>query len=179
MADFDLQPHLVGEYLELRPLAEGDFDALYAAASDPLVWEQHPASDRYQEPVFREFFRDAMESKGALIAIDRATGEVVGSSRYWGLDLEADEIEIGWTFLARSHWGGFYNAEMKRLMIEHAFRFVGSVILMIAPTNARSQKAAEKVGGVFEGSRFKEGYGDYFVYRIREVPKLPERATPK
>src|SRR5579864_9384394 len=103
---FDLQPRLKGNLLELRPLVAADFDALYAVASDPLIWEQHPERERYKEDVFKEFFRGAMESGGALIAADVKDGRVIGSSRYHAYDPGNDEIEIGWTFLARSHWGG-------------------------------------------------------------------------
>src|SRR5262245_13739814 len=105
---FDLQPVLKGELLELRPLRPEDFQVLFAVASDPLIWEQHPAKDRYKEEVFKEFFREALESGGAFIAIDSKDGQVIGSSRFHGYNEEKSEIEIGWTFLARSHWGGLY-----------------------------------------------------------------------
>src|SRR5260221_10122109 len=124
----ELQPHLAGNLIEVRPLRPDDWESLFAVASDPLIWEQHPASDRYQEEVFREFFREALASGGALIVIDRTTQEIIGSSRYFGYDPERSEIEIGWTFLARSHWGGKYNAKLKSLMLNHAFSFAESVI---------------------------------------------------
>src|SRR5258706_5135492 len=145
---FELQPHLVGDLLELRPLKPDDWNSLFAVASDPLIWEQHPASDRYQEELFREFFREALESGGALVVIDRKTQEIIGSSRYFGLDALESEIEIGWTFLARSYWGGEYNGELKRLMLDHAFRFVESVIFKIGAANFRSRRAVEKIGAV-------------------------------
>ena len=154
---FDLQPVLQGEILELRPLRPEDFHDLYAVASDPLIWEQHPVKDRYKEEVFKEFFREALESGGALIAIDSKDGQVIGSSRFHGYDEEKSEIEIGWTFLARSHWGGVYNREMKQLMLRHAFRFVNSVIFLVGPQNLRSQRAMEKIGGVRVGSRLDSG----------------------
>ena len=148
MTDFDLQPTLRGERLLLRPLAAEDFDALYAAASDPLIWEQHPDRKRHEPEAFRVFFEEAMASGGALIAIDVATDRVVGSSRYHGPDVARSEVEIGWSFLRRSHCGGAYNGEMKRLMAEHAFRHVKSVVLFISPGNQRSQRAAEKIGAI-------------------------------
>ncbi|MDL2718963.1 MAG: GNAT family N-acetyltransferase [Acidobacteriota bacterium] len=163
---FDLQPVLQGELLSLRPLRLEDFDALYAVASDPLIWEQHPASDRYTEAVFKEFFREAMESGGALIVTDAGDGRVIGSSRFHGYDGEKGEIEIGWTFLARSHWGGVYNAEMKRLMLRHAFRFVNSVAFLVGSQNLRSQRAMEKIGGLRAGSRRDAAGRESFVYRI-------------
>jgi RimJ/RimL family protein N-acetyltransferase len=150
---FDLQPVLTGKLLELRPLREEDFAVLYAVASDPLIWEQHPQPDRYTEPTFREFFRGALESGGAFLAIDRKDGSVIGSSRFHGYDEEKGEIEIGWTFLARSHWGGTYNREMKSLMLDHAFRFVNRVIFRVGRNNLRSQKAMQKIGGVSLGLR--------------------------
>jgi N-acetyltransferase len=163
---FDLQPTLEGEILLLRPLRPADWDALYGVASDPLIWEQHPSSDRYKEEVFRVFFREALESGGALIAIDRKDGRVIGSSRFTGYRAEAGEIEVGWTFLARTHWGGIYNGEMKRLMLEHAFKFVRSVVFLIGPTNLRSQKAVEKIGAARDGSRLNERGEESFVYRL-------------
>jgi RimJ/RimL family protein N-acetyltransferase len=163
---FDLQPSLKGELLELRPLRAEDYQALYAVAADPLIWEQHPIKDRYKEDVFKDFFRGALESGGALVAIDSKDGRVIGSSRFHGYDEEKSEVEIGWTFLARSHWGGAYNGEMKRLMLRHAFRFVSSVIFLIGPQNLRSQRAVEKIGAARVGSRPDATGRDSFVYRI-------------
>ena len=163
---FHRQPVLKGELLELRPLRAEDFDALYAVAADPLIWEQHPNKDRYKDEVFREFFHEALESGGALIAIDSKDGQVIGSSRFHGYDEEKSEIEIGWTFLARSHWGGVYNREMKQLMLGHAFRFVNSVIFVVGSQNLRSQRAVEKIGGVRVGSMTDSGGRDNVVFRI-------------
>jgi RimJ/RimL family protein N-acetyltransferase len=163
---FDFQPTLRGELIELRPLRAEDFTELYATASDPLIWEQHPASDRYREDVFKEFFREALESGGALVAVDRATGGVIGSSRFLAYAEEQSEVEIGYTFLARTHWGGRYNGEMKRLMLDHAFRFVRSVVFLVGPQNYRSQRAVEKIGGVRDGSRPNAVGRESFLYRI-------------
>ena len=163
---FDLQPILKGELLRLRPLRPEDFHDLYAVASDPLIWEQHPSKDRYKEEVFKGFFREALESGGALIALDSKDGQVIGSSRFHGYHKEKSEIEIGWTFLARSYWGGIYNREMKQLMLRHAFQFVRSVIFLVGPQNLRSQRAMERIGGVRVGSR-PDGRGrDSFVFQI-------------
>jgi RimJ/RimL family protein N-acetyltransferase len=141
------QPHLIGELIELRPATTDDFDPLFSVASDPLIWEVHPAHDRWQEPVFRRFFTDGLASGGMLVAIDRASGAVIGSSRYDFGRAELDEVEIGWTFLARSHWGGRYNGEMKRLMLDHAFTGVSRAMFMIGEANVRSRRAIEKIGG--------------------------------
>ncbi len=163
---FDLQPVLEGELLKLRPLQASDFDALFAVAADPLIWEQHPAPDRYKDEQFRIFFGESLDSAGALIAIDRRDGRIIGSSRFHGYDRERSEIEIGWTFLARSHWGGRYNGEMKQLMLLHAFRFVDCVVFLVGPQNLRSQRAVEKIGGVRAGSRSDAGGRASIVYEI-------------
>ena len=163
---FDLQPTLVGELVELRPLRWDDFEALFAVASDPLIWEQHPNHDRWQREVLEEFFRGAMESGGAFVAIDRKSGRVIGSSRYLGYDEANSEIEIGFTFLARSHWGGVYNGEMKRLMLDHAFRFVDHVVFLIGQNNIRSQKAVLKIGAVPDLPRTNAAGIERAVFRI-------------
>jgi RimJ/RimL family protein N-acetyltransferase len=120
---------------------------MFAAASDPLIWELHPAHDRYKEPVFRQFFDSAMDGGSAFAFVERATNAIIGSSRYYGHNPERSEIEIGWTFLVRKYWGGAANREVKRLMLSHAFTFVDTVIFWVGETNARSRRAMEKIGG--------------------------------
>ena len=144
--DFDLQPTLQGDLVVLRPLRLDDFPALFAAASDPLIWEQHPESDRYKKEVFQRFFDGAIQSGGAFAALDRRSGRVIGSSRYCNLKPEESEVEIGWTFLERACWGGAYNREMKSLMLAHAFRFVARVVFVVGEHNLRSQQALRKIG---------------------------------
>src|SRR5262249_28522783 len=163
---FDLQPTLKGELLELRPLRAEDFDALFAVASDPLIWEQHPERDRYTVDRFRVFFWEAKESRGALIALDAKEGHVIGSSRFFGYDERSSEIEIGWTFLARRYWGGAHNREMKRLMLEHAFRFVDHVVFLVGSENHRSQRALEKIGAALVGIRRDNKGQDRLVFQI-------------
>jgi N-acetyltransferase len=163
---FELQPVLIGELVELRPLREENFPTLFAVASDPLIWEQHPQPDRYTEPVFRQFFRGGMESGGAFIVVDREDGRVIGSSRFAEYDETKSEIEIGWTFLARSHWGGRHNREMKRLMLAHAFRFVRRVIFRVGPLNRRSQRALENIGATYLGLEADERRGHNALFEI-------------
>lgn len=146
-ASFELQPTLQGDLLELRPLQREDFEALFAAASDPLIWEQHPESDRYEREVFQRYFDSALESKGALAIIERKSGRMIGSSRYCNLNPAENEVEIGWTFMERAFWGGLYNRELKRLMLGHAFHFVDRVVFVVGENNLRSRKAMEKIGG--------------------------------
>ena len=163
---FDYQPILKGDLVELRPLRSEDYDDLYAIAADPLIWEQHPVTNRHEEGSFQAFFREALASGGTLIAIDAKTQRVIGSSRFHGYNKERSEVEIGWTFLARSHWGGIYNGEMKQLMLQHAFRFVNRVVFLVGLKNLRSQRAVEKIGGVRVGSRPDGGGRNSYAYQV-------------
>jgi RimJ/RimL family protein N-acetyltransferase len=149
--EFDLQPAITGTLIAIRPLAAEDFDALFAAASDPLIWEHHPESDRYEKTVFQRFFDGAIESGGAFAVIELRSGRIIGSSRYWNLKPSESEVEIGWTFLERAFWGGRYNAELKSLMLDHAFRFVERVVFVVGETNLRSQRALQKIGAELVG----------------------------
>jgi len=142
----ELQPTLSNDLVLLRPLKDSDYDALYAVAKDPKIWEQHPKFDRYKKDVFQEFFQKGMETKVALVIIDKERETIIGSSRFNQIPTADNAIEIGWTFLARDYWGGKYNASCKKLMIEHAFNFVEHVMLYIDVKNYRSQKAAQKIG---------------------------------
>jgi len=163
---FEYQPVLKGELVELRPLRSEDYDALYAVASDPLIWEQHPVKNRHDWRSFLTFFRESLASGGALAVRDAKTQRVIGASRFHGWAEQRSEVEIGWTFLARSHWGGTYNREVKELMLEHAFKFVNRVVFLVGVENVRSQRAVEKIGGVRVGRRPDAGGQDSYVYEI-------------
>ena len=132
-----------------------------------MIWEQHPDSDRYKLDVFRKFFDEALQSGGALVVTDRKNDRVIGSSRFHGYDPVRSEIEIGWTFLARSHWGGAHNRELKRLMLAHAFKFVDNVIFFVGANNLRSQRAVEKIGGTRIGTKLDPHGRESFIFRIR------------
>jgi RimJ/RimL family protein N-acetyltransferase len=151
----DRQPVLEGERLLLRPLRPDDWEALFAVASDPELWALHPARDRWQEPVFREFFEDALARGGALAIVDKSTGAVIGSSRFQEYDpANGGSVEIGWSFLAWGFWGRGYNAEFKRLMLDHAFQSVSRVIFRVGVDNVISRKAMSNIGGKLTGDTF-------------------------
>jgi N-acetyltransferase len=157
------QPTLEGELVVVRPLLAEDFDQLYAVAADPLLWEQHPERERWREDAFRAYFDDHLASGGALAVVDRARDALIGVSRYDNDDPEASEVEIGWTFLARPYWGGAYNADLKRVMLGHAFQSVETVVFLVGARNLRSRRAVEKLGAVESGER--RGMVLYAVHR--------------
>lgn len=150
----DRQPSLSGTLIDLRPLAPADWEGLFAVAGDKELWALHPVNTRWQEPVFRAMFDDALAHGGALVAVERASGRIIGSSQYRGYSpADGGSVEVGWSFIARSHWGGEHNREMKRLMLAHAFRFVDRVTFRIGESNLRSRRAMEKIGGVLTEAR--------------------------
>lgn len=159
----NLQPVLKNELVTASPLQQSDFDALYAAASDPLIWEQHPNKNRWQPDAFANYFKGAMESRGAFLVTDTQTGEVIGSSRFVN-DIEQGILSIGYTFFKRSHWGTGHNAALKRLMLDHAFSYVDTVYFYIGAVNKRSQIAITRMGA----QKVREEETAYYG----EAPKL-------
>jgi N-acetyltransferase len=154
------QPLIGNERVRLRPLRVADFESLYAVAADPLVWEQHPNRDRYRRDVFEKWFEGALQSGGAALVFDAATDELIGSSRFYDHDPAARTVLIGYTFLARSHWGGGYNPALKALMLGYAFRFVDRVLFHVGERNRRSRIAMERLGAVLRGSLPVTYYGE-------------------
>lgn len=160
----DIQSILENEQVKLYPLQEADFEELYRVASDPLVWEQHPNKDRWKEEVFRVFFDGAIQSKGAFKIVDKTTGAIAGSTRFYDYDEQENSILIGYTFYARTYWGKGFNRSVKALMLDYIFRFVSRVYFHIGAGNTRSQIAIGHVGA----RKIAEQEIAYF----REAPKL-------
>ncbi|WP_379964837.1 GNAT family N-acetyltransferase [Epilithonimonas sp. UC225_85] len=142
----NIQPTLENENVKLVPLQENDFEQLFAVASDPLVWEQHPNKDRYKREVFENFFQGAMESRGAFKIIEKNTGEVAGSTRFYDYNVDDNSIFIGYTFYGTKFWGSKLNPQVKKLMLDYIFQFVDKVNFHVGKDNIRSQKAMQKLG---------------------------------
>ena len=169
----DWQPTLTGELVLLRPTRAEDRKEMFTAASDPQIWAGHPDKDRCTEAGFSNYFDAALASGGALTILDKTVGRIIGCSRYHSYDPAQRRIEIGFTFLVRDCWGGSYNGEVKRLMLEHAFRFVDTVQFAIADVNLRSRKAIEKIGAVLTDAaedRMTAGkLISYCIYELRRT----------
>lgn len=170
--NFSVQPVLENEEFQLIPLQQGDFESLYEVASDPKVWEQHPNKDRYKREVFQNFFTGAIESKGAFKIMEKATGDVLGSSRYYDFDKEDNHIFIGYTFYGTKSWGKGINPQVKKLMLDYIFQFVDKVHFHIGKENFRSQTALERLGGQKIAEEkvayFAEPSRTNFVYEIKK-----------
>jgi RimJ/RimL family protein N-acetyltransferase len=162
---FDFQPTLTGPTINLRGTTSDDRAELFAVASDPAIWELHPSRDRWQEPVFEEFFQDGLASGGMLTVRESSTGAVIGSSRFSTGFVQEGEVEIGWTFLSRTHWGGATNREMKHLMLTHAFASFPTVVFWVGRDNIRSRRAVEKIGGSLL-DRAREDRASHVAYAL-------------
>lgn len=170
--DFSVQPILQDEEYQLIPLQQGDFADLYEVASDPEIWKQHPSKDRYQKDVFRNFFKGAMESKGAFKIIEKTSGNLLGSTRFYDYDEEGDSIFIGYTFYGTQSWGKGINPKIKKLMLDYIFRFVSRVYFHVGKDNIRSQKAMERLGAHAVDEREVAYFGEpsriNIVYEIKK-----------
>ena len=157
----NLQPtDLKNNLVWLEPLKQGHFEELYLVASDPLIWEQHPNPDRYKLDAFTNYFKGAMESGGAFIIRDASSGIALGSSRYCAYDAAMKEVQIGYTFFARSCWGKSINKEVKTLMLNHAFNYLDKVAFYVGANNIRSQKAMERICGIKVRDELVAYFGD-------------------
>ena len=157
--------------VELVPLTANDFEVLFQAASDPLIWEQHPMNDRYKREVFQLFFDEAVSSMTAFLIRDKASKEIIGSTRYYDYKDENSSIAIGYTFLSRKYWGGRYNKAVKKLLLDYAFNFIDNVYFHIGPDNIRSQLATIKIGARKIGEVNFDHYGPNSLHYEYLLPK--------
>jgi N-acetyltransferase len=170
--NFSIQPILENEHYQLIPLHQGDFESLYEVASDPEVWQQHPSRDRYQREVFENFFRGAIESGGAFKIVEKATGDVLGSTRFYDFDEDRNTIFIGYTFYGAKSWGKKINPQIKKLMLDYIFQFVDAVYFHVGKDNMRSRTAMERLGaenlGEHEVAYFGEPSRTNILYQIKK-----------
>ncbi|MEP7257806.1 MAG: GNAT family N-acetyltransferase [Flavitalea sp.] len=168
--NINIQPILENEKVILYPLQEMDFDDLYNVASDPEIWEQHPNKDRWRKDIFSIFFEGAIQSKGAFKIIDKATGNIAGSCRYYNFNDKESSISIGYTFYAKSYWGAGFNPLVKALMLDYIFQFVSKVYFHIGANNFRSQVAIVRIGAEKIAETVIAYYGEpeqlNFIYEV-------------
>ena len=169
---FQLQPTLQNDQVILYPLKEDDFEALYGAASDPKVWEQHPNKDRWRREVFQNFFDGAIQSGGAFKIVDKASNRVIGSTRIYDYNGETNTILIGYTFYAHEYWGKGINPAVKKMMLDYLFHYVDEVHFHIGAQNLRSQIAIERIGAKKIGEQEVAYFGEEpklnYIYAIRK-----------
>jgi len=170
-----LPTSLENELLLLRPLSLIDYEALWEAASDPFIWEQHPCN-RHEKDEFDAFFDESFHSKGALVVFDKSDLRLIGSSRFKTFPEFPSVVEIGWTFLSRPYWGGWYNRSLKMLMLEYAFGLFDTVVFFVDAGNKRSQRAVEKIGAnqvhSFQNNALPRPKANTLLFEIRKTQWL-------
>lgn len=168
--NLNIQSILENERVILYPLQEKDFEVLYAVASDPKIWEQHPNKDRWKKDVFHTLFDGAIQSKGAFKIVDKTTGNVIGSTRFYDYNKMENSIFIGYTFYATSCWGKGINHLVKVTMLNYVFQFVSKVYFYIGANNVRSQMSIDRLGAEKIAKKkvtdFGEDLGLNFMYEI-------------
>jgi RimJ/RimL family protein N-acetyltransferase len=171
----DLQPSFQNGLVTAIPLQKSHFDALYKAANDPLIWEQHPNKNRYQLADFTTYFEGAMQSEGAFLILDTNSKQVIGSTRFYGLELEKEmekQVTIGYTFYITSCWGKGHNHALKKMQLDYAFQFVDEVHFHIGATNKRSQISILRLGATKIKEEEIAYYGESsklnYVYSIKK-----------
>ena len=147
MVFFTTPVRLSSQWFAIDAMGEEDRAELKVAASDPLIWAGHPATDRYKPEVFDKFMTFLLAAGGAVTI--RRGKDVIGCSRYYAVPDQPADIGIGFTFITRQFWGGAANWAIKVLMHDYAFKYVNNIWFHISPTNIRSQKATAKLGAEF------------------------------
>ena len=169
---FSTQIVLEDQQVVLYPLQETDFENLYAVASDPEIWAQHPNKDRWKREVFQVYFEGAIKSGGAYRIVDKLTGSTAGSTRMYNYNPEDESMLIGYTFFATRFWGKGYNPAVKILMLDYLFQHVSKVIFHIGAVNVRSQIAITRLGAIKTGEEEIAYFGEApkldFVYQIHK-----------
>ena len=172
-----IQPtSLSGHGVRLEPLQREHVAALQDAVDDgdigAIDYVNVPGRDGIPAWVDHALaMRDAgRELPFAIVASDR----VVGSTRFYDIDLSVPTLAIGYTFHAASVWRSHVNTANKRLMLGHAFDALGaqSVYFHTSHRNLRSRAAIERLGATLDGvlrahRRHKDGsLRDTYTYSI-------------
>jgi RimJ/RimL family protein N-acetyltransferase len=149
---------LEGSLVVLEPLEPRHEEGLFEAAREPGIWRYLPVDASGSRAAFRSWFEATLAaseegSEAAFATLDAGSGEPIGSTRYLALRPAHRGLEIGWTWLAPSHWGAGANVEAKLLMLEHAFESLGCVRVEFKTDarNERSRAALAALPARFEG----------------------------
>ena len=139
------------DHYQLRRTIAADLEPLFAVASDPGIWAQHPESDRWRRAKFEAFFEGALANPaGSFTIIKKTSATIIGSTRFYGYQNAPPAVRIGYTFIAQSYWGSGANREIKMAMLSLAFDHVDRVYFDIGADNHRSRRAVEKLGAVLD-----------------------------
>jgi N-acetyltransferase len=151
------QPTLQGQHVLLRPMLRSDGPAIVEAASDGKLWELFYTNVPSAEMI--EAYLDTAEREASysrampFVVIDKASGRLVGATRYMRMKADARRLEIGTTFYAKSAQRSPINSEAKLLLLTHAFEVMECLCVQLRTSgmNFTSQRAIERLGAKRDG----------------------------
>ncbi len=149
---------LEGRIVRLEPMRREHAPALFQAANFPDLWRWTATTpilsmdemDHYMDIAFAE---QAAGRALPFVTVDRASGEIIGSTRFANISAVDRRIEVGWSWLRPDRHRTGANGEAKTLLLQHAFDVWGALRVEIKTDvlNTRSRKAIERLGATFEG----------------------------
>ena len=153
--DGDIIPD--GPTVQLQPLKEDHFEELVNLGNDKAIWQHIPVAMNTQFDRLQALISGMVEKgKGTqfpFAILHKASGRLIGSTRFMDMHQQHLKLEIGWTWLHPDHWGTRANPECKLLLLSHCFEVLKTrrVHLKTDEHNIRSRKAIAKIGASFEG----------------------------
>lgn len=153
---------LEGHTIELRPVEEETLDELFEVGRDREIWRL-TSVDYSDAAIFYPNFRAALNDRALgkaypFLVCLRDGGRVIGTTRLLEIHPQDKKIEIGVTWIASEYWGSGVNTECKQILLAYCFDVLGvnRVQFRAKADNARSRRALEKIGAVFEGVMRKD-----------------------
>jgi RimJ/RimL family protein N-acetyltransferase len=154
----DIRPvTLEGKHVRLEPLSRDHLDGIVAAGSYPEIWTwlsfQPSSRDDFVRLIDVALEAQAAGTELPFTTFDRASGEIVGCTRYLNISPRDRRLEIGWTWITPALQRSYVNTEAKYLQLRHCFEELGCrrVELKTDARNAKSRAAMERIGAQFEG----------------------------
>ncbi|MHC6645046.1 GNAT family N-acetyltransferase [Alteromonas sp. HB246098] len=184
---------LESENIKLVPLTMEHADALVNAAKDGELWKLWFTFVPNAE-IIDDYITTALEQKAKglslpFVVIDKASGEVIGSTRFCNADLLNQRVEIGYTWYSKSYQKTSCNTECKLLLLTHAFESLEAIAVEFRTNwhNQASRAAIARLGAKQDGVLRNHqkmpngGYRDTVVFSIinTEWPSVKENLTFK
>lgn len=178
-----------GQHVRLQPLVREHIDALWQAGNNPEVWRWTSSKikcrgemESYVESALSEADRGVSLP---FVITERASGQIVGTTRFGNIAPEHRRVEIGWTFISPPFQRTAINTETKYLMLRHAFDVWRSnrVELKTSAANQKSRAAICRIGAREEGTLRSHMINDdgtvrdtvYYSIIAEEWPEVRER----
>lgn len=148
--------------LALQPLTQNHLEELYQAGQDPQIWRWVLMNYTQTRATLDDWFINTAqfnaEQQIVYAIVDKASNQVLGTTRLFRLDKQNYSAEIGHTFIAKQWQRSFVNTHAKYLLLQYAFEELGLVRITFNTheQNQKSRNAIARLGARFEGIRYKD-----------------------